>query len=96
MSIKVIYKCNGCFVEASVDLPGATFDSFNGKGYGFGYIRYPNVRDHVPDGWIDYDPYTYCTYCPVCVKEIWPEEAKEQEAMASPPVSGIEAEGVAS
>lgn len=74
MSIKVTYSCCGCFAEETVVLPYVYFDSFSGRGHGFGYYRYPDIRKHVPHGWVDYDPYTHLTYCPTCIEDIWPSE----------------------
>ena len=27
-------------------------------------------EDHAPEGWVVFDPYTLCTYCPDCWKSI--------------------------
>ncbi len=84
MSIKVTYDCCGCEASATVILPGAFFLSITGRSYGLGTVQYPRVRDHVPEGWMDYDPYTYLTYCPDCVASIWPEEEKSPAPPAYP------------
>jgi hypothetical protein len=31
-----------------------------------GTVNVNYADDVVPDGWVAYDPYTYCTYCPKC------------------------------
>lgn len=65
MGVKLTLHCDGCDATA----PGGTvrreFRSFSGRSYGFGSAS--NVLHlEVPDGWIDFDRLTYCTYCPKC------------------------------
>ena len=67
MSVKVKFECGGCFVEADgTAFLRRHFDSINGKGYGFGAYRFDTPQDVAPEGWIAFDPYTGCCYCPEC------------------------------
>jgi len=52
MTVHVVFKCGGCFVEAE----GTT------------YLRreFRTVEDVTPEGWVAFDPYTHCCYCPEC------------------------------
>jgi hypothetical protein len=63
--------CGGCDAEAQVVLPPRTFVSVSGKSWGLGSYRYPTIAEAVePTGWTHSDPYTGCTYCPECWKDI--------------------------
>lgn len=71
MSVTVKFSCGGC----SKEVDGTTFmrrhfDSVNGKGYGFGMWHEDTPQDVAPAGWIAFDPYTGCCYCPECWAEI--------------------------
>ena len=67
MSTRIHMKCDGCDATHDVGPIRKTFDSFNGKGHGFGVVRQPDIDALVePTGWVWSDPYTYCTYCPQC------------------------------
>lgn len=74
MSVHCVYECSGCFAKAEGRTMERHFDSFNGKGYGFGVYRYDTAQDAAPDGWMAYDPHTGCTYCPACVNEVFGEQ----------------------
>lgn len=66
--------CGGCSAEAEVALR-RTFDSFDGKGYGFGRYVIPSIEDEARRiGWTLYDVIG-CTYCPECTKMINDEAA---------------------
>jgi len=75
MSITVTFACNGCFkVAEETPRLARHFDSFNGKGHGFGHYRYDTAEDVTPEGWVAYD-IIGCCYCPDCVAELErPEE----------------------
>lgn len=78
MSLKVMFCCDGCHKQA----PGTTylrrhFDSFNGRGYGWGSYRTDTPEDVKPEGWQAFDPYTGCCYCPECWDDIETTEAAE-------------------
>ena len=69
--ITVTFNCDGCDAVA----PGTTFlasvfHSINGKGHGFGHWERASVESVCPDGWVAFDPYTQCVYCPDCWAEI--------------------------
>lgn len=68
MSVKITLSCDGCHVETGPHiLPHRKFNSFNGKGYGFGVWDHPGIDDvQFPEGWLYSDPYSGCTYCPKC------------------------------
>ena len=71
MAIKVKYACDGCHIEAdAATWPRRHFHSINGKGYGFGHWSFDNFNDIAPEGWVPFDPYTGCCYCPKCWDEI--------------------------
>lgn len=75
MTTKIKMQCGGCFAEKEVQI-NRTFNSFNGKGHGFGIVHTPSVDEAVePTGWVWSDPYTRCTYCPECWKTIENGEA---------------------
>lgn len=65
--IEVIFECGGCGAEAKGTEPiRNVFHSLSGKGYGFGTHKQMSVESVTPDGWIAFDPWTQCTYCPEC------------------------------
>lgn len=74
MSVYVTFECGGCDAKVKGTLPLAReFRSFSGRGHGFGSrggVETVGVLDVVPEGWVAFDPYTYCTYCPTCWAEI--------------------------
>lgn len=81
MSVTVKFSCGGCFKEAD----GTTFLRRNfitgtGKSYGLGYWQNDKPEDVAPEGWVAFDPYTGCCYCPECWGEI--ESAKPESASA--------------
>jgi len=41
-----------------------------------------DFRDHTPEGWMASDPYTRCTYCPRCWKEIEDGVVEDRKARA--------------
>lgn len=85
MPIRVKFDCDGCFKQAdSTTWPKRHFDSANGKGYGFGGYRFDGFDDIKPEGWVSFDPYMGCCYCPECWAEIegdgpWMPPPKEDE-----------------
>ena len=72
MGVEVIFRCGGCSATAPGKEPlKREFRSFSGRSWGVGgSINVNYVDDVAPDGWVAYDPYTYCTYCPKCWEEI--------------------------
>ncbi len=71
MTVTVHFSCDGC-EAAAVGTRCLTrrFESINGKGYGFGRYATDAPQDVAPAGWIAFDPYTGCCYCPKCWAEI--------------------------
>lgn len=71
------YNCGGCDakVDVEVDRLDSRFHGVTGHEYGFGHWDEPkiDVVEHCPEGWMAFDPYTRCCYCPGCVEEIWPD-----------------------
>lgn len=66
MSVNVIYSCDGCDSHSEPIRLSRQFQSISGRGYGFGSYEYDQPKDKAPDGWVAYDPYTGCCYCPDC------------------------------
>ena len=71
--VKVEYHCGGC--DAVAAAPDQTirreFMSLSGQSHGIGtYHVKPSIDGVVtsaaPEGWMPFDPYTQCTYCPAC------------------------------
>lgn len=78
MSTRLHLKCDGCFAETHTDRIARRFESFSGRGHGFGVRIKPDIDAAVePTGWIWSDPYTGCTYCPECWSKI---ESGEEDA----------------
>jgi len=80
VSVTVHYQCGGCDAKAEGTEPlRMEFRSFSGRDYGFGSAIPANSADSVaPKGWVPFDPYTYCCYCPKCWAEI--DAATDAEA----------------
>ena len=76
--ITVNFECGGCFAkEEGTTWLKRSFASVTGKTHGFGTYKYDTPQDVAPEGWIAFDPYTGCCYCPDCWAEIEaPEEMK--------------------
>jgi len=81
MSVRVIFNCSGCGkTEPGTGPIRKVFRSFSGRDYGFGRAVYENtIEDVVPDGWMAYDPWTQCTYCPECWKSVLTPEEEERK-----------------
>lgn len=79
MGVRVIFECGGCDAKAEgTDRLRQEFRSVSGRSYGFGRAIPANtVEDVTPEGWIAYDPWTYCTYCPECFDSIANPEKEE-------------------
>jgi len=71
MSVRLAFTCDGCFAEVEgTDWLRKRFRSFSGKDHGFGVYVVDEVESVVPGGWVAFDPYTQCTYCPSCWTQI--------------------------
>lgn len=82
MTVEVRFKFGGCPEEAD----GTTwltreFISLNGKGHGFGSYLFSTPQDVAPEGWIAFDPYTGCCYCPKCWEGITSESEPKEETV---------------
>ena len=76
MSVTVHYSCGGCDATTEGTEPlNAEFRSLSGRTYGIGGTVFTNSAKTVaPEGWVAFDPYTYCCYCPKCWAEIMDAE----------------------
>lgn len=75
MTTTIHMRCDGCDAQHEVRIK-RTFQSFNGRGYGFGSWHVPSIDDVTEDSkWVWADPYTSCTYCPECWSKIENGEA---------------------
>lgn len=76
MSTRIQLCCDGCHAEAHTERISKKFVSVSGRSYGIGSWHMPNIDDAVaPTGWVWSDPYTSCTYCPECWKQVESGEA---------------------
>ena len=70
MSVSIVLNCDGC--EASTQ--GGSMYRHLGPRVGHSLYLRPTLEAAfeaaVPDGWVAYDPWTYCTYCPDCWESI--------------------------
>jgi hypothetical protein len=79
MSVKVsiTYDCGGCDKVETIDagIVKRSFRSFSGRDHGFGtwMTQGPDYAAFAPEGWMAFDPYTQCCYCPACVALIFGE-----------------------
>jgi hypothetical protein len=64
--VDITYRCTGCFAEETVQDVRPLQDAEHGVR--FGMVRYavPTIELAAPKGWVAWDPYTLCTYCPAC------------------------------
>lgn len=93
------YSCGGCDKVEEVQVPrlGSRFHGISGGESGFG--RWVNevidAEKHCPEGWMAFDPYTRCCYCPDCVESIWPdpEERHGIRVVIGPPEGGGDGSG---
>jgi hypothetical protein len=66
VSVHLLLSCGGCDATAQVGPLVKRFHGLGGKDYGFGVAAVASPESLTPEGWIMFDPYTYCTYCPTC------------------------------
>lgn len=79
--IRLLLSCGGCDATAISDgLLTTEFISFSGRGHGFGVWKLRDPEEIAPPGWVLFDPYTACTYCPDCAADLG---LVEREAAAS-------------
>lgn len=78
MGIRMIYRCDGCDEEDLGSGIRRVFNSFSGRGYGFGtYQVLSDPQDLAPQGWIAFDS-VGATYCPSCAEELFPRTEHAQ------------------
>lgn len=75
MTVTLELRCGGCDERATVGPLRKRFHGTRGD-WGLGVPRVDPVEDLAPDGWVMFDPYTYCTYCPTCWASIVAEPAE--------------------
>ena len=70
--ITLTFACGGCDKkELGTGFLRREFQPrITGVNGSFGVYREPQVEDVLPEGWIAFDPYTQCTYCPECWESI--------------------------
>lgn len=78
MSVTVTYSCDGCFSVSSPVPIKQRFESFSGRGHGFGRHLVDNVAHAAPQDWCAFDALG-CTYCPDCAKELFGADVQEGE-----------------
>jgi hypothetical protein len=64
MTVTVSFECGGCFEKAE----GTTWlNRYEASRMG-NWVSHAttNPQDVAPEGWIAFDPYTGCCYCPKC------------------------------
>ncbi len=70
--ITVKFSCDGCHTEVNgTSFLKSEFHGVTGKSHGFGHWENELAEDMAPEGWIAFDPYTRCTYCPDCWQSIF-------------------------
>ena len=68
-TIKMI--CGGCEAEQETQPIRKKFKSITGRSWGIGNFEITDIEKLADiEGWILFDPYTQCTYCPDCWKSI--------------------------
>jgi hypothetical protein len=71
VSVTAHYACDGCSATAEAGPLLRRFEAaFSGRSYGFGRYVYDTVESVAPAGWMTFDPYTGCCYCPDCWSSI--------------------------
>ena len=82
MSVKVKFECDGCDKDAwGKHRLASKFVSLSGRSYGFGSWHDDKIEDVTPDGWVAFDPYTRCCYCPECWADIAVTQTFESRAV---------------
>lgn len=68
MPVTLTFSCGGCDATAEGTRPlRSEFRSLSGQTHGLGsQVLIDRPGDLAPEGWIGWDPYTGCCYCPAC------------------------------
>lgn len=84
MSVQVRFHCDGCTkVAEGTERIRSDFVSVSGRSYGVGSFREEPASTKAPEGWVPFDPFTRCCYCPECWQQI-AEATGEWAADAGP------------
>jgi len=72
VSVKITFECSGCHAKSDgTSAIRGHFVSITGRDYGFGSMQQDrSIQSVAPEGWLAWDPYTGCTYCPSCWQSI--------------------------
>lgn len=91
MPVTLKLSCGGC--DATADATGPLrkrFVSFSGQDHGFGTIQLDgDPEDLAPEGWVMFDPYTFCTYCPDCWASILAPNTTDDIANSAPKMEAL-------
>lgn len=82
--IRITYQCSGC--EASETVSARVDRDVVSTGHVIGGVvcdrvltKRPTIEGVAPEGWMPFDPYTDCTYCPECWASIeTPEDVADE------------------
>ena len=78
MSVTVHFSCGSCDAEADgTKWLESKWTSVTGS---WGYYVDTTPQDVAPEGWVAFDPYTKCCYCPKCWEEILSPDVKTEQA----------------
>jgi hypothetical protein len=89
VTVTVTLHCGGCEVEApGLDYLKTGFISLSGQDHGLGGMDLDRLVESLlaqtPEGWIMFDPWTYCTYCPTCWASIIAVDPADSAGPLSP------------
>lgn len=65
MSVMVTFECGDCDRAVTVRAE-SRFVSLTGRDHGFGSRVPDSIPSLAPEGWVAFDPFTGCCYCPEC------------------------------
>lgn len=68
MGVRLLLCCGGCDATIEVGPLRRRFHSIQHGigGHGWGAWKLDDPTELTPEGWVMFDPYTQCTYCPTC------------------------------
>lgn len=66
MGVEITYRCGGCDATAESGRVKAEHVPIFGGGSGWCKRVVPTIEQAAPEGWVAFDPYTLCCYCPEC------------------------------
>lgn len=78
MTVNLDLSCGGCDATARVGPLRRRAETIFGGG--LCRIVTDDPEDLTPEGWVMFDPWTYCTYCPTCWAEISANVAEDSHA----------------